>query len=93
MADHCPLKRCATPEDVARVVAFLSSDDGGWVNGKSIQDDGAELRILTEWNRPSHYHLWWIFPVDRETLRNNGRAVIESMEGNVEIRKKLLIVC
>jgi 3-oxoacyl-[acyl-carrier protein] reductase len=33
MADHCPLKRCATPEDVARVVAFLSSDDGGWVNG------------------------------------------------------------
>lgn len=34
MADHCPLKRCATPEDVARVVAFLASDDGGWVNGK-----------------------------------------------------------
>lgn len=33
MAEHCPLKRCATPEDVARVVAFLSSDDGGWVNG------------------------------------------------------------
>ena len=35
MAEHCPLKRCAVPEDVARVVAFLSSEDGGWVNGKS----------------------------------------------------------
>jgi NAD(P)-dependent dehydrogenase (short-subunit alcohol dehydrogenase family) len=35
MAEHCPLKRCATPEDVARVVGFLSSEDGGWVNGMS----------------------------------------------------------
>jgi len=33
MAEHCPLGRCAVPEDVARVVAFLSSADGGWVNG------------------------------------------------------------
>ncbi|KAI6854890.1 NAD(P)-binding protein [Hortaea werneckii] len=35
MAEHCPLKRCAVPEDVARVVAFLSSEDGGWVNAES----------------------------------------------------------
>ena len=35
MAEHCPLKRCAVPEDVARVVAFLASEDGGWVNGIS----------------------------------------------------------
>lgn len=35
MANHCPLKRCALPVDVARVVAFLASEDGGWVNGKS----------------------------------------------------------
>jgi 3-oxoacyl-[acyl-carrier protein] reductase len=34
MAEHCPLGRCAVPEDVARVVAFLVSEDGGWVNGK-----------------------------------------------------------
>jgi 3-oxoacyl-[acyl-carrier protein] reductase len=33
-ADHCPLGRVAVPEDVARVVAFLASGDGGWVNGK-----------------------------------------------------------
>lgn len=33
MANHCPLKRCALPVDVARVVAFLASQDGGWVNG------------------------------------------------------------
>jgi 3-oxoacyl-[acyl-carrier protein] reductase len=32
-AEHCPLGRCAEPQDVARVVAFLSSEDGGWVNG------------------------------------------------------------
>lgn len=34
MASHCPLGRCAVPEDVARVVAFLASEDGGWVNGE-----------------------------------------------------------
>jgi NAD(P)-dependent dehydrogenase (short-subunit alcohol dehydrogenase family) len=28
-----PLGRIALPVDVARVVAFLASDDGGWVNG------------------------------------------------------------
>lgn len=40
MADHCPLGRCAVPEDVARVVAFLASDDGGWVNGQVITISG-----------------------------------------------------
>ncbi|KAI7180887.1 hypothetical protein KC324_g8916, partial [Hortaea werneckii] len=40
MAEHCPLKRCAVPEDVARVVAFLSSEDGGWVNGQVITISG-----------------------------------------------------
>lgn len=36
MAENCPLKRCADPVDVARVVAFLAGEDGGWVNGKYI---------------------------------------------------------
>jgi len=40
MSDHCPLGRCATPDDVARVVAFLCSDDGGWVNGQIITISG-----------------------------------------------------
>jgi 3-oxoacyl-[acyl-carrier protein] reductase len=40
MADHCPLGRCAVAEDVARVVAFLMSEDGGWVNGQIITISG-----------------------------------------------------
>lgn len=36
MASHCPLGRCAVPEDVARVVAFLAGEDGGWVNGELL---------------------------------------------------------
>ncbi|KAK4174698.1 hypothetical protein QBC36DRAFT_356653 [Triangularia setosa] len=40
MAEHCPLGRCAVPEDVARVVAFLSSEDGGWVNGQILTISG-----------------------------------------------------
>lgn len=40
MAAHCPLGRCAEPEDVARVVAFLCSEDGGWVNGQIVTISG-----------------------------------------------------
>ncbi|KAM0798232.1 short chain dehydrogenase [Usnea florida] len=40
MAGHCPLGRCAVPGDVARVVAFLAGEDGGWVNGQIITISG-----------------------------------------------------
>ena len=40
MAENCPLGRCALPDDVARVVAFLCSEDGGWVNGQVITISG-----------------------------------------------------
>ena len=35
MAMACPLGRCAVPRDIARVVAFLSSEDASWVTGES----------------------------------------------------------
>lgn len=28
-----PLQRIGYPEDIAKVVAFLASEDGGWING------------------------------------------------------------
>ncbi|KAL8744120.1 MAG: hypothetical protein Q9190_003601 [Brigantiaea leucoxantha] len=40
MANNCPLGRCALPVDVARVVAFLVGEDGGWVNGQIITISG-----------------------------------------------------
>lgn len=35
-----PLGRVGTPDDVGGVVAFLSSDAGGWVNGQRIEVSG-----------------------------------------------------
>jgi tetrahydroxynaphthalene reductase len=35
-----PLGRPAFPEDIARVVAFLVSEDGGWVNGQVLTLSG-----------------------------------------------------
>ncbi|MEP6797222.1 MAG: SDR family oxidoreductase [Lapillicoccus sp.] len=35
-----PLKRLGEPEDVSSVVAFLLSDDAGWVTGQTIVIDG-----------------------------------------------------
>ena len=36
----CPLGRLGEPPDVARVVAFLCSEDGAWMNGKVVTVDG-----------------------------------------------------
>jgi len=35
-----PLKRLGTPKDIADVVAFIVSDEGGWITGDSIQAGG-----------------------------------------------------
>jgi NAD(P)-dependent dehydrogenase (short-subunit alcohol dehydrogenase family) len=50
-AKACPLGRCAVPEDIARVVAFLASDDGGWVNGASDQCMRKAAILLMSYNR------------------------------------------
>ena len=34
------LKRLAQPEDIARVIAFIASDEAGWITGDSIAVDG-----------------------------------------------------
>lgn len=39
-ATWSPLGRVGLPIDIARVVCFLASNDGGWVNGKVIGIDG-----------------------------------------------------
>ena len=35
-----PLGRLGTPADIAKVVAFIVSDDGGWITGDTIQAGG-----------------------------------------------------
>ena len=40
-ATWSPMNRVGQPIDIARVVAFLASQDGEWINGKVIGIDGA----------------------------------------------------
>lgn len=40
LAALVPLERLGQPEDIARVVSFLLSDDGGWVNAQVIRANG-----------------------------------------------------
>jgi len=41
--NNIPLKRAGTPEDIARVVAFLASDDASYITGQVIGVDGGLL--------------------------------------------------
>jgi 3-oxoacyl-[acyl-carrier protein] reductase len=40
IADKTALGRVGQPKDIAAVVAFLASEDGGWVTGQAIVADG-----------------------------------------------------
>lgn len=40
LTDRIPLGRVGRPEDVARMVAFLASDDAGFITGESINING-----------------------------------------------------
>jgi 3-oxoacyl-[acyl-carrier protein] reductase len=40
LAKMPPLERLGEPEDIARVVAFLVSPEGGWVNGQTLRANG-----------------------------------------------------
>lgn len=79
MSNACPLGRCALPVDVARVVAFLASEDGGWVNGKPLYRP--QLTTITHLRRSNNHHLWWFWSVkeDMETNKysKQDRRVVE----------------
>ncbi|AWF81445.1 3-ketoacyl-ACP reductase [Microbulbifer sp. A4B17] len=40
LAKMPPLERLGTPEDIANTVAFLASEQGGWINGQVIRANG-----------------------------------------------------
>ncbi|KIZ37057.1 MULTISPECIES: SDR family oxidoreductase [Rhodopseudomonas] len=42
VAETIALGRVGQPEDIAKVVAFLASDDGGWVTGQQIDASGGQ---------------------------------------------------
>lgn len=44
-AQRNPTKRLGLPEEVAKVVAFLLSEENGYVNGQTITIDGGESNI------------------------------------------------
>jgi len=43
LADIAALKRLGRPADIAAVVAFLASEDGGWITGQNIRVNGGTV--------------------------------------------------
>ncbi|GJQ61541.1 MAG: short-chain dehydrogenase [Melioribacteraceae bacterium] len=44
MASGIPLKRIGAPEEIASMIVFLASEQGGYVNGTTIQVDGGVIK-------------------------------------------------
>jgi len=42
-AARIPLRRVASPEDIANVFALLASDDAGYITGEVVRADGGLL--------------------------------------------------
>lgn len=43
LAENPPLERLGTPQDIARVVAFLTSPEGHWINGQILRANGGMI--------------------------------------------------
>ena len=43
VADHVPMKRLGTPDDIADAALFLVSDAAGWITGQTLVVDGGML--------------------------------------------------
>ena len=54
-----PMRRMAMPVDVARVVAFLVSEDGAWMSGKLLVRASDSLQILADDCRTKFDNLGW----------------------------------
>lgn len=72
MAGHCPLGRCAVPEDVARVVAFLAGEDGGWVNGEFFTLFLSKKFGANGASRSDYYHFRWFGAVSGWGVEKGG---------------------
>jgi len=40
LAKVAPLERLGQPDDIAKVVFFLASPDGGWINSQVVRANG-----------------------------------------------------
>ncbi|KAL8689761.1 MAG: hypothetical protein Q9218_004636 [Villophora microphyllina] len=72
-----PLKRPGYPEDIARVVAFLCSNDGEWVNGQVLQLGGGAAILIPDspWAFNTHQNQFYtIQKADTDQVCQDDRA-------------------
>jgi NAD(P)-dependent dehydrogenase (short-subunit alcohol dehydrogenase family) len=57
-----PLGRIGTPQDIAKVVRFLCTEDGAWMNGtcQSFSDD----QMIDNTTRSNHHYFGRCYQVD-----------------------------
>jgi NAD(P)-dependent dehydrogenase (short-subunit alcohol dehydrogenase family) len=83
-ASTTPLRRAGTPEDIAGVVAFLMSDDAGYVTGQVVSADGGASVVNTV--RPSGgAGAWDPTAVDAVTYPGGSRPAGPPRDGDPDL--------
>jgi 3-oxoacyl-[acyl-carrier protein] reductase len=57
MAQLAALGRIGEPEDIARVVCFLASEEAGWISGQNLGANGGLAKTLVNRKSPALFRV------------------------------------
>ena len=83
--ESIPMHRSGTPEDVGEAVAYIASDEAGYVTGITLRVDGG---LILPGLMEGQDAIPWVRPTWREQKLNEAMALQDSIEQNRKAQKE-----